>query len=89
MIVIDRNVSEYLASRHLTSYKADQNSLQFIEPGLDYKELYTCFSKKSEHGQYFLQKFNAGLAQLRNSGRLKEILDRNNFLNGRYKNSRN
>ncbi|HMV80119.1 MAG TPA: transporter substrate-binding domain-containing protein [Leptospiraceae bacterium] len=89
MIVIDRNVSEYLASRYLGQYNADQSSLQFIEPGLDYKELYTCFSKKSEYGQYYTQKFNSGLSHLKNTGKLKEILDRNNFLNGRYKNSRN
>lgn len=89
MIVIDRNVSEYLSSRYLGQNKADQNSLQFIEPGLDYKELYTCFSKKSEYGQHYTEKFNKGLSILKNSGRLKEILDKNNFMNGKYKNSRN
>ena len=84
LIFIDPNVANYLISTQLGGYTGSKDAYQFIDPGLEYKELYTCFSKKATHGQKYLRSFNKGLKKLKSKGRLDEILKKHKFSNGRY-----
>lgn len=79
LILIDPNVANYLIQTNLPNKK---ELFEYLEPSLEYKPLYVCF-KKSEK-KLFLKKFNEGLKKLESTGELKNILEKNHFVNGRY-----
>jgi polar amino acid transport system substrate-binding protein len=84
LIFIDPNVSSYLIESQLNQYSNSRTSFEFIEPGLEYKDLYTCFSKKSMKEKKFLIKFNSGLKKLKSNGEYQKILKKYHFDSGRY-----
>lgn len=83
MIFIDYNVASFLIHKHIHFPDAKQK-LQFIEPPLENKVLYNCYSRKSKGYKDKLEKFNIGFALLQKKGRLKEILKESHFIDGRY-----
>lgn len=83
---IDPNVASYLISTSVEpAFKqATSSSYQFIDPGLEYKELFTCFPRGVKKSKRLLKAFNEGLQTLQQSGELDKILLDNGFRNGRY-----
>jgi polar amino acid transport system substrate-binding protein len=83
---IDPNVANYLISTSVEPLfkQATGSTYQFIDPGLEYKELYICFPRGVKKSSKLLMSFNEGLQKLKQSGALDKILLNNGFRNGRY-----
>ncbi len=83
-IFVDVNVANYIIHQNSSKYPAMTQKLEFKEPPLENKQLYTCFSIKSKRAKYKLQKFNQGLSILKQNGTMEKILKESYFYNGRY-----
>lgn len=83
---IDPNVASYLIATSVEPAfeQAKGSTYQFIDPGLEYKELFTCFPRGVKKSDRLLKAFNQGLQTLQQSGALNKILLNNGFRNGRY-----
>jgi ABC-type amino acid transport substrate-binding protein len=84
MIFIDRNVAEYIILNKMKKYMKKNESMKFIDEALENKNLYVCFSKKTENHLLKKEKFNEGLAIIKKSGKLKMIQEKNGFKKGKY-----
>lgn len=84
-IFIDPNVAKYLISHEEEGLKRDYlNEIEFIQPALENKLLYTCFSKRTPNYQEKLDAFNKGLEIIKSDGTLEKILAKHKFSNGRW-----
>ncbi|MCB1179047.1 MAG: transporter substrate-binding domain-containing protein [Leptospiraceae bacterium] len=84
LIFIDPNVGNYLIQEKLSKSKLSNDKIEFIEPGLEYKNLYTCFPVKKDKSKFLLEKFNSGLEKLKASKTMDKILSESGFTGGRY-----
>lgn len=76
LFVADKYVGYWLARTHMPDRARE---LAFVEPWLEMKDLYMCFGRqegKAEgRGAELTAAFNAGLAHLRATGRLRQIYE--------------
>lgn len=70
LFVADKFVGKYVAQQ-VVPEKADQ--MEFVEPALEEKDLYLCFPRTLANSQALADAFNAGLAKLKDAGRITEI----------------
>lgn len=86
--IMDTNVARYLIQVKLKKTLPNADSLiESISPELEYKLLFTCFSKKSKNYERNIKDFNRGLALIKKDGTLNEILKQHHFTNGIWKGS--
>jgi ABC-type amino acid transport substrate-binding protein len=71
LIFIDKFVADYLVETRFPSYAG---ALEFLEPPLEVKPLYIVFSRKAPDCGQKARDFDAGLARLLRSGRVKAIM---------------
>ena len=71
LIVIDKYVGMSIIAKKFPTYRAE---MEFMEPALEEKPLYICFSKKAPNYQEKLQAFNSGLKEITKNGTLAKIL---------------
>jgi len=76
LIFIDKYVAKYIIVKKYPHYL---DSLEFMDPPLEDKPLYVCFSKKAKNYQEKCDLFNEGLAKMKADGSLKEIMIKNGF----------
>ncbi|MFZ5571138.1 MAG: substrate-binding periplasmic protein [Thermodesulfobacteriota bacterium] len=76
LIVADKYVGLYLLKQEMPD-KAD--SMEFIEPALEQKDLYVCITKKNPDHEKLIQAFNDGLAKIKADGTLDGIMKRHGF----------
>ena len=83
---LDPNVANYLISTSVETFfkQATRTSYQFIDPGLEYKELYICFPRVVQKSSKLSMSFHEGLQKLNHPGVLDKILPINVFSNTRY-----
>jgi len=73
LIFIDKFVASYIIKTKHFEMLAD---LEFMEPPLEQKLLYICFSKQSAGYQEKLKAFNRGLRSIKSDGTIKKIIAR-------------
>ncbi|MDM8517929.1 transporter substrate-binding domain-containing protein [Desulfobacterales bacterium HSG16] len=71
LIFIDRYVAAHLIR---TKYPEYTEHLEFMEPALEFKQLYVAFSKKAPDYKKKLDVFNAGLNAITQNGTLEKII---------------
>lgn len=76
LIFIDKYVARYLITE---KYPWMWDSLEFMEPELETKNLYIAFSKKSAGYEQKLKDFNATLKTMEMTGELKDIILNHGF----------
>ncbi len=70
-IFIDRNVADYII---LKEHKLYSDTLEFMEPPMEEKELFLAFSKKAYGSLLKLEAFNKALSEMKSDGSLDKIL---------------
>jgi ABC-type amino acid transport substrate-binding protein len=73
---IDKYVARYIMHRNYPHYIDD---LEFMNPALDEKQLYICFSKQIKGMEQIVKDFNEGIKMLKTSGEMENILDSHGF----------
>lgn len=73
LIVCDKYVGEHLLK---TELKESAGEVEFIEPGLENKDLYLCISKALPNGQKIMDEFNAAIKQMADDGTMKKIMEK-------------
>ncbi|MBF0119931.1 MAG: transporter substrate-binding domain-containing protein [Desulfobacterales bacterium] len=76
LIVIDKYVLSYQLKKELPD---KLNQIEFIEPPLETKELFTCIGKKIQNGEELMKMFNEGLNEIKKDGTLKKIMQKHGF----------
>ncbi len=76
LIVIDQYVAKSLIVQKYPHYL---DSLEFMNPPLEIKPLYICFSKKTPNYQEKCDLFNKGLSMIKADGSLDKIMRDNGF----------
>lgn len=76
LFVADKFVGFYLLDKNLPHMKGQ---MVFVDPPLENKDLYVCFSRKLKKSRMFLDDFNKGLKNIKESGRLEEIMKEHGF----------
>jgi ABC-type amino acid transport substrate-binding protein len=76
LVFIDQYVAGYLIRKDLAQY---EDSLVFLEPALEKKDLFIAFSRRAPDLGRKLEAFNTGLARLRQTGTLAAILKKYGF----------
>ncbi len=76
LVVADKYVGLYLAQRHLGQ---DAGMVEFVEPALEMKELYWCFSLKAPGHETRVRQFNEGLKKITADGSIRRIMKAHGF----------
>jgi ABC-type amino acid transport substrate-binding protein len=76
LIVIDRYVAKNILVKR---FPWQLGEVDFMEPPLENKPLFVIFSKQAKGHEQMLKDFNAGLAQVKADGVLKEIMRKYGF----------
>jgi len=73
---IDKYVARYIMHRKYPHYMDD---LEFMYPAMEEKKLFICFSRAIKGMNKIVQDFNKGLAALKASGEMVQIMDSHGF----------
>ena len=76
---IDLMVADMAATTHYKAKTTESGMIEFIDPPLEKKDLYVCFSKKLPNHLELQREFNRGLQQIKQDGTLDLILKRHGF----------
>lgn len=80
LIFIDPNVANYLIKTYLIQKYPDYfEKTYFLEPELEYKNLYVCINKKVPNAKKKINDFNEGLLKFQRNGKLKNIIQSGGF----------
>lgn len=73
LIICDKYVGEHILK---TELKENFEEIEFVEPGLEKKDLYLCISKALPNGQKIVDEFNTSIKQMTDDGTMKKILEK-------------
>ncbi|MBK7002972.1 MAG: transporter substrate-binding domain-containing protein [Rhodoferax sp.] len=78
MIFIDQNVANYIVNK-LPDSERIHRDFEFVEPPLENKDFYICFSRKSPFHKEKMADFNRGYRILEEKGIVESIMKRHNL----------
>ncbi len=76
LVVADKFVGKYVVSKDMPG---EENNIEFVEPPLENKDLYVCFSKKGKNTDVLYKVFEEGLKEIINDGTVEKILAKYGF----------
>ncbi len=80
LIFIDPNVAKYLIEKYLLEKYPDFfDKTYFLEPALEYKDLYLCISKDTPYAKQKIEDFNKVLKVWKENGKIKQLLNEFDF----------
>lgn len=83
LTIMDPNVANYLMIFKMNGkYKNAYKELEVVEPFLEKKKLYICFSKNIERNKLLIRDFNRGLKLIKKNGIYQKILKDHHFKDG-------
>ena len=72
LVAADKLNGLYLIDKKLPQYAG---MLEWLGPALEFRPMYLMLSKQDPRSEQLMQRFNAGLTQLRQSGQYQQIID--------------
>lgn len=76
LALIDKRLADFLIDIELPDFR---DSLEWMEPALEYKMQYLCISKKTKNPGLLINQFNKGLKSIKKSGMYHRILSKHGF----------